>query len=197
MTGSPVSRRELLARTVRPALVAQADPDERIVGDTLLLERTAIASYDVAVAAAQRLPAGRARRGQPPLPELLSRLRAQEREHADVLASALDSRGGRPAPVLGDLAALARTRAQAGLKLPLEGLRTQAAIARFAIELENAQLARYLSAVRDLRDARLVELSLQIMGAEGQHAVVLRGLLSDAAGTLVPEAFERGESAPP
>lgn len=192
MTTGALSRRELL---LRPALtVAQVDGDERVLAVLLQLERIAVASYEHAAQASRTVPAGRTARGLPPLPELLARLRAQERAHAEVLASKLEELGGRaPTAPVAD-AGLARARAALGLRQPLGPLDTETAIAAFALELEDAQLTAYLEAVRDLRDATLVELATQIMGAEGQHAVVLRSLLSDAPRTLVPDAFERGES---
>lgn len=192
MTAGALSRRELL---LRPAQTyAQVDGDEPLLAGLLELERVAAASYGHAVAAARTVPAGRTARGLPPLPELLGRLRAQERAHAEVLASKLEQLGGRaPAAPVTD-AGLARARAALGLRQPLGPLDTETAIAAFALELEDAQLTAYLEAVRDLRDATLVELATQIMGAEGQHAVVLRSLLSDAPRTLVPDAFERGEA---
>ncbi|MBB4662503.1 ferritin-like domain-containing protein [Conexibacter arvalis] len=195
MTAGAVSRRGLLLRPART--FAQVDDDVRIVAGALLLERVAIASYDVAVAAARAVPAGAAERGRPRLPELLARVRDHEREHAEVLASKLEQLGGRAPPAPRGEAELARRRAQLGLRAPLGGLRTTAAIAAFALELEDAQLTTFLGAVRDLQNAALIELATQIMGAEGQHAVALRSLLSDAPGTLVPDAFERGEAALP
>jgi rubrerythrin len=192
VTAGAFSRRELLRRPAQ--LVAQADGDEQVLAAALRLERVAVASYEHAVRAARTVPAGPTARGLPPLPELLSRLREQERAHAEVLASKLAAVGGRaPAAPVGE-AGLARARAALGLHQPLDGLDTETAIAAFALELEDAQLTGYLGAVRDLRDATLVELATQIMGAEGQHAVVLRSLLSDAPRTLVPDAFERGEA---
>ena len=192
MTAGGLSRRELLLRPAQT--VAQVGGDERVVAGLLLLERVAVASYGRAVSAAREVPAGRTARGLPELPELLGRLRAQERAHAEVLASKLDELGGRASAVPVTDAALASARAALGLRQPLARLDDETAIAAFALELEDAQLTAYLEAVRDLRDATLVELATQIMGAEGQHAVALRSLLSDAPRTLVPDAFERGEA---
>ena len=199
VAGAPVSRRELLLRPARRTF-AQADDDARLVAELLLLERVAIASYDVAVAAARALPQAERRRrgrGRPPLPRLLARLRDQERDHAEVLASKLQELGGRALAGPDGPGALRRLRRQLGLTRPLDGLRGERALVAFALELENAQLRRCLEAVRDLRDARLVELALQVMGAEGQHAVVLRSVLTDAPALLVPGAFERGVAAVP
>lgn len=183
----PVNRRELLL-AARDAF-AQVDDDEAIVAQALELEQIAVESYGAALAGGTR-----ASPLAPRMLEALRRLQRQEREHVEVLESALDALGGRaPRPPAG-LAELERARGAAGLDHPLAHLRTEAEVGRFAIELENAQMARYLAAVRGLRDGRLVATAMQVLGAEGQHATVVRGLLSDDVALIVPTAFERGES---
>lgn len=162
--------------------------DVTIVAGALALEQVVVASYGVAL-----------RDGplEPQLRRLLRRLRQQEREHAAVLASELDTLGGRAsAPPAGD-AALQRARAELGLTHPLDELVTRGDVARFAVELENAQMAGYLAAVRELGDPRLLTLATQIMAAEGQHATVLRSLLSDVPDVVVPSPFETGDAAIP
>lgn len=196
MSELAVSRRGLLLRTVRQTF-AQVDDDERLLAEALLLEQVAVASYDAAIAAAGGAAGLRRVHGLPPLRELLRRLREQEREHVEVLASKLEAVGGRASALAGGNGALARARAQAGLRRSLARLRTQEEIAAFAIELENVELARHLSAIEAFQDARLIELMLQIAGAEGQHATGLRRLLTTDPSLLVPGAFEQGTAPPP
>lgn len=186
----PVSRRELLL-AARDAF-AQADDDEATVTHLLALEQTAVASYAAA------LEGGRPGSPLPPrMLRVLRRLRAQEQEHVEVLTSTLDALGGSvPAPPA-DRARLARARAELGLRHRLDQLRNEAEVGRFAIELENAQTTRWLAAVRALSDARLTALAMQVLGAEGQHATVLRGLLTDDVALIVPDAFERGDASFP
>jgi len=167
---------------------AQAGGDAAILTQALTLEQVAIASYGAAL-----------RDGpvDPGLRRLLRRLRRQERQHADVLASELDTLGARAPSPPADAAALARARADAGLRHPLDQLVTASDVARFALELENAQITLYLEAVRELGAARLLTLATQIMAAEGQHATVLRGQLSELPEIVVPSPFETGDAAIP
>ncbi|MDO8188060.1 ferritin-like domain-containing protein [Conexibacter sp. JD483] len=167
---------------------AQAGSDAEILTRALTLEQVVIASYGAAL---------RDGPGEPRLHTLLRRLRRQEREHADVLASELDTLGVRAPAVPGDDAALARARAAQGLRHPLDQIVTASDVARFAVELENAQITLYLEAVRELGAPRLLTLAAQIMAAEGQHATVLRGLLSELPEIVVPSPFETGDAAIP
>jgi rubrerythrin len=162
--------------------------DATIVGDALALEQVVVASLGVAL-----------RDGplDPGLRRLLRRLRAQERQHADVLASELDTLGGRAAAAPSGDGELTRARTALGLAHPLDEVVTRGDVARFALELENAQLKTYLAAVRGLSDPRLLTLATQIMAAEGQHAAVLRGLLSELPEVVVPSAFETGDGTIP
>lgn len=192
-----IGRRALLAGGGTAALTlalapaaarAQTAGDAAILTRALTLEQVAIASYGAAL---------RDGPGDPALRRVLRRLRQQERQHADVLASELDTLGARaPAPPADD-AALARARAAAGLRHPLDQLVTAGDVERFAIELENAQITLYLEAVRELGATRLLTLATQIMAAEGQHATVLRGRLSELPEIVVPSPFETGDAAIP
>ena len=180
MSAPRVNRRQLL--------LAQVGGDATVLTQALTLEQVTIASY----AAALRDGPRDAR-----LRTFLRRFGQQEREHAEVLASALDTLGARaPAPPR-DAAELAGARERLGLLHPLDELVTEVDVARFAIELENAQLRAYLDAVRDLEDARTLAIAMQIMAAEGQHATVWRGLLSDDPAVVVPGAFETGDATIP
>ncbi len=197
--GARISRRALLAGGGAAALTlagaggggvarAQSGGDAEVLTRALALEQVAIASYSAALRDGPQDPA---------LHRLLRRLRRQEREHADVLASELDTLGARAPAAPRDDAELARARAAAGLRHPLDQLVTAGDVARFAVELENAQITRYLEAVRELGAARLLTLAAQIMAAEGQHATVWRGRLSELPEIVVPSPFETGDAAIP
>jgi hypothetical protein len=64
-------------------------------------------------------------------------------------------------------------------------------VAEFAIQLELMAVAAYYDASRMLRQARLLQTSVQIMANEGQHLVVLRQALGKEA---VRNAFENGKA---
>ncbi|MDO8209187.1 ferritin-like domain-containing protein [Conexibacter sp. CPCC 206217] len=177
-----------LAQVGGATTLAQAGGDATVIAQALTLEQVAIASYELAL------------RDGPPVPSvrrILRRFGAQERQHAEVLTSALDTLGGRIPPLPRSDAELARARERAGLSLPLDLLATVDDVARFAIELENAQLRLYLGAVRELGDGRMLAIATQITAAEGQHATVLRGLLSSDPAVVVPEPFETGDATIP
>lgn len=178
-----------VAAAARPAsAAAQAGGDATILSQALTLEQVTIASYAAALRDGPQ---------EPSLTRLLRRFQHQEREHAEILASALDTLGSRPPQPPRDAGELTRAREQLGLTHPLGQLTTTADVARFAIELENAQMTLYLGAVRELGDNRLLAVATQIMAAEGQHATVLRGLLADDPAEVVPSAFETGDATIP
>ena len=107
------------------------------------------------------------------------RFGAQETEHADALSTALGGFGGGPP------AKPASGRDVKGL----DGLKSQRAVLRFAVELEQMAIAAYYDAHRKLRDARLLQTAASIMADEGQHLVVLRQALGQDP---VPTAFPHG-----
>ncbi len=70
-------------------------------------------------------------------------------------------------------------------------LRSQADVARFAIELETAAVAAYYDAHATLIDAQLLQTAASIMANEAQHLVVLRQAIDEPP---VPYAFETGKA---
>lgn len=131
-----------------------------------------------------------------PVRRTLGRLAIQEQDHAALLASALAAieTGARAPTAPADAAALARARAAAGLVGDLTEVRDERAVVAIALEMESALIANYHDAIGRLRDLRLVTVATQIMAAEAQHAVVVRGLETDDPASLVPGPFETGEA---
>lgn len=176
-------------RSRPPRAFAQAGDDTALLIAAIGLEQVAVATYGSLLDGGSLAPATAG---------ILRRLEGQEREHVEVLASALDALGvtaRAPGPPSG-AAALRAARADAGLLRPLAPARRQDVTA-IGVELENAMIAGYHAAVGRLRDARLVTVMTQIMAAEAQHATVLRALLTDDPAVLVPDAFELGEGGLP
>jgi hypothetical protein len=94
--------------------------------------------------------------------------RAQSREHARGLGTALRNRGGRaPAP-----------KARVGRATPQQ-----------ALALEERALAAYAQAIGEVRDASLLPTLAAAMANHGQHAVVLRQALGRDP---IPAAFPGG-----
>jgi rubrerythrin len=179
---SPPTRREVLARGAVAggglAAAALAGPPGAAASgsgdDDAILAR--------AIAAEQRnaLAYGTATRRlrSPAVIRSISSFGGQEREHARVLATALERLGGvapqRPAQVPGLNAALA-----AGLPATL----------RLLLRHEESTIDLYHRAVQALTDSRLQQLSASIMANHGEHAAALR---LDLGRSPVPNAFAGG-----
>jgi rubrerythrin len=158
--------------SVRDAFAAAPQNDAGILGSAIRLENTAVAAYAAAVNSGVLTA---------PFRRTAVLFGRQEAEHAAALTAALRSLGGTP-PAGTDAKLLA----------PLKSAKSQAQVARFAIELETMAVAAYYDAARKLQQARLLQTSAQIMSNEGQHLVVLRQALGKGP---VPNAFENGKSA--
>jgi rubrerythrin len=173
----------LLAATAPRAFAAAAkgtdagvkpsdDPKKRAhdaLSAALELEQTAVVAYE-AIANSGRL-SGRAT-------TLLRNVLADDREHADQLATALDDADVKP-PIPPRRATIPG----------LSAVRDDQGAARFAIALEERTIAAHLVYVRDANDSNVLRIVAGAMGTDGQHLVVLRELAGVAP---VPRAFERG-----
>ena len=168
----------VLGAATAPALlrvrraVAAAQDDRAILASAITLENTVVGAYEAA--ANSRLLDRKTR-------AVADLFRRQESEHVDALSAALKGLGGTP-PASRDAKLLAR----------LQRMASQAALLRFAIELETMAVAAYYEAHRKLRDTKVLQTAAQIMAAEGQHLVVLRQALRR---NPAPHAFETGKRA--
>lgn len=155
---------------------AQDDTDGTILAKAITLERVTIVAYDRIL--------GRdvlSRRSQ----QVARVLRGHEEQHAEALTTALTDLGGTPPSEPSGAAAVDDV---------VEGLgdiETEGDALGFLIDLEMAGVAAYHDAHAKLIEARLLQTAASIIGAEGQHLVVLR----QAAGRPpVPSAFETGKA---
>ena len=150
---------------------AQAEGDAAILEAAVGLEQTAVVAYDTAVKSGLL---------EKPVERVARLFRDQEQAHAAALTTALEGLGGR-----------APARPEPSSITGLGGVRNQADITNFAVELETMAVAAYYEAHGKLKDRKLLETAAQIMANEGQHLAVLRPLVEKPA---VPDAFETGES---
>jgi rubrerythrin len=98
----------------------------------------------------------------------------QHKQHADVLAAAVRKLGGSPnAP-------------KSSYAFPVEQLKTQADVLRFAAGLEQGAVSAYLGAVSILEGRDLARAAASILGDEAMHWAVLRYVLGE---NPVPNAF--------
>jgi hypothetical protein len=164
-----------LLLSLRDAFAAQdSGGDDEILQNAIALEQVVVIAYDMALASRLLSPAAL---------RVARRLRSHERQHVDALTTALTDLGGTPpAPPegIGDVDKVADG---------LRDARTQADVVNVLIELELAAVGAYHDAQARLVETRLLQTSASIMASDGQHLVVLRGLVG---ADPVPKAFETG-----
>jgi bacterioferritin (cytochrome b1) len=158
-----LSGRESLAAAADKA----ADPanDVAILNTALAAELEAIAAYGVG--AGSGLLKG-------PVLALATTFQGHHKQHADVLAGTVGKLGGKPAV------------AKAKYEFPVETLKTQADVLRFAAGLEKGAVSAYLGAVPLFKDRELSKAAASILGDEAMHWAVLRQALGEEP---VPAAF--------
>lgn len=96
------------------------------------------------------------------------------KEHADALAATVRKLGGQAAA------------AKSKYDFPVDKLKNQADVLRFAASLEKGAISAYLGAVPLFGDKALAQVAASILGDEAMHWAVLRQALGDAP---VPGAF--------
>jgi hypothetical protein len=154
---------------------AASETDATLLERAITLERDCVLAYDKVIGDGL-LPAREQR--------LARVLRGHEQQHADTLTKALTDLGGTPPAAPAGVADVDK------VVTGLAGLRTAAATLAFLVELETAVLAAYYDAQAKFVEAKLLQSGASIMGAEGQHLVVLR---QAARRPPVPNAVETGK----
>lgn len=122
--------------------------DVEILNGALDLELQSVEAYKVA--------AGRMRGS---VLEIGKRFLAQEQEHADGLATAIEDAGGRP------------NRAKASYDFPQ--MRTQEDAVKFVLALENDTIAAYIDALPKFSQGELRATAASILTIEAEHIAVL------------------------
>jgi rubrerythrin len=151
------------------ALAAKSGPsgesDIRVLNSALGAELEAIAAYQVGAESGLL---------QKPVLDLAVTFQGHHKEHADVLAKTIAKLGGKP------------VAAKAQYKFPVDTLKTQADVLRFAAQLEKGAVSAYLGAVPVFGNRDLAKAAASILGDEAMHWAVLRNALGEAP---VPSAF--------
>lgn len=179
---SPLSRRSFLGKSGlvlsgsavallagRDALAATAGPsgeaDVRILNSALGAELEAVAAYQVGAESGLLAK---------PVLDLAVGFQGHHKEHADVLRKTIEKLGGRPA------------EAKKAYAFPVEKLKTQADVLRFAASLEKGAVSAYLGAVPLFGDRDLAKAAASILGDEAMHWAILRQAVGEHP---VPVAF--------
>ena len=143
-----------------------ADPkDVQILNTALGAELEAIAAYQLG--AESKLL-------QKPVLDLALSFQGHHKEHADVLAKTIEKLGGKA------------VAAKSKYTFPVEKLKSQADVLRFAAGLEQGAVSAYLGAVPLFGNRDLSKAAASILGDEAMHWAVLRQALGEAP---VPSAF--------
>ena len=142
-----------------------AESDVRILNTALGAELEAIAAYQVGAESGLL---------QKPVLDLAVTFQGHHKEHAEVLRSTITKLGGK--------AVEAKTK----YTFPVETLKTQADVLKFAASLEKGAVSAYLGAVPVFGNRDLAKAAASILGDEAMHWAVLRNALGEAP---VPAAF--------
>jgi rubrerythrin len=153
----------------KDALAAQsgggAPHDIQILNTALGAELEAIAAYQLG--AESKLL-------QKPVLDLAVTFQGHHKEHAVVLAKTVEKLGGKP------------VLAKPSYNFPVDQLKSQADVLRFAAKLEQGAVSAYLGAVPLFGNRDLAKAAASILGDEAMHWAILRNALGEAP---VPSAF--------
>ncbi len=139
--------------------------DVQILNTALGAELEAIAAYQLG--AESKLL-------EKPVLDLAVTFQGHHKEHADVLASTVTKLGGKPVV------------AKAKYDFPVDQLKSQADVLKFAAKLEQGAVSAYLGAVPLFGNRDLSKAAASILGDEAMHWAILRQALGQAP---VPSAF--------
>lgn len=142
-----------------------ASSDVSVLNSALGAELEAIAAYQVGAESGLL---------QKPALNLAVAFQGHHKEHADVLAKTILKLGGQP------------VSAKDKYTFPVETLKTQTDVLRFAAMLEKGAVSAYLGAVPVFENRELAKAAASILGDEAMHWAVLRNALGEAP---VPSAF--------
>lgn len=156
--------RDALA-AARKVDAAAIDADVRILNTALGAEFEAVAAYQVG--------ADSGLLGKPAL-ALALQFQGHHKEHVAALAATVQKLGGKP------------VAARATYSFPVDRLKVETDVLRFAAGLEKGAVSAYLGAVPLFADRALAQVAASILGDEAMHWAVLRQALGEAP---VPMAF--------
>ena len=153
--------REALAKTGGKA----TESDVKILNSALGSELEAIAAYQVGAESGLL---------QKPVLDLAVTFQGHHKAHAQVLQGTIEKLGGKP------------VAAKAKYAFPVETLKTQNDVLRFAATLEKGAVSAYLGAVPLFGNRDLAKAAASILGDEAMHWAILRNALGEVP---VPSAF--------
>lgn len=156
-----------LAQSTWAKGAAAGSGDAVILNAALALEFQAIAAYQVG--AESKLL-------DKPVLDLAVQFQGHHKAHAAALTVAIENSGG----------VAAESKTIAGYAFPVDQLKSQADVLRFAAGLEKAAASAYVSSLANLRQKSLIKGAAAILGDETMHWAVLLNALGE---NPVPVAF--------
>lgn len=141
------------------------EADVRILNTALGAELEAVAAYQVGA------ESGLLSKGVLPV---AVQFQGHHKEHAAAIAATVQKLGGKPAV------------AKDKYEFPVDKLKAEADVLRFAAGLERGAISAYLGAVPLFADRALAQVAASILGDEAMHWAVLRQVLGEQP---VPSAF--------
>ena len=157
--------RDALAATGKKASDKEIEADIRILNTALGAELEAIAAYQVGAESGLLT--------KDVLPVAVQ-FQGHHKEHAQALSATVQKLGGKA------------VSAKSKYAFPVENLKNQSDVLRFAAGLEKGAVSAYLGAVPLFADRALSQVAASILGDEAMHWAVLRQVLGDSP---VPVAF--------
>jgi len=142
-----------------------AGNDVKILGGALAAEYQAIAAYQVGAESGLL---------QKPVLDLAVQFQGHHKAHADLIAATVKQLGGAPAGP------------KQKYEFPVDQLKSQADVLRFAAGLEQGAVSAYLAAVPQFDNRDLAKAAASILGDEAMHWAILRNALGE---NPVPAAF--------
>lgn len=159
-----LSGREALAAKAAKADQA-VESDLRILNTALGAELEAIAAYQVGAESGLM---------EKPVLDLAVTFQGHHKQHAELLAATIGKLGGR--------AVAARDK----YSFPVDTLKNQIDVLRFAAALEKGAVSAYLGAIPLFGNRDLAKAAGSILGDEAMHWAILRNAVGDVP---VPDAF--------
>jgi rubrerythrin len=139
--------------------------DVAILNTALGAEREAVAAYQLGADSGLL---------EPGIKAVALKFQGHHKAHADLLAATVSKLGGHP------------VEAKKQYDFPVEKLKSQSDVLRFAAQLEQGAVSAYLGAVPVLGNRDLARAAASILGDEAMHWAILRNVLGEDP---VPAAF--------
>ena len=151
----------------------QQKAGESASNDVNILNAALAGEYEAAAAYQAAIETGLL---QKPVLKLSRHFEGQHSAHASLLLTTVQKLGGTPA----------EPKNTADYKFPIEKMKTQMDLLRFAVNLEKGAVSAYLGAVPQFADRDLAKAAASILGDEAMHLATWRYVLGE---NPAPEPF--------